>query len=521
MKAKFLLGVDIGSYESKGVITSVEGKVLAYANVSHSIDFPHPGWAQQDADEVWWHDFKIVCRQLLKQSGLDPKEIAAIGVSGMAQCVLPIDKNGTPLMPAILYGIDTRAENEVNDLVQQFGEKAIMEHCGHKLIAQDLGPRLLWIKKNRPEVYSLLDCVLTASSYLVFRLTGEKVIDIYTALDSAPMFDIRQYQYLPEMTGDLIPLDFLPKPVWSTEIVGLVNAEAAAETGLAKGTPVIAGTADAGSEALSAGLANDGDLMIMYGSSTFFILKTDRLMTSETLWGDSFLEKGTYAVAAGMAVGGSLTRWYRDNFGLQELQEEKQGGMNAYEALANQAAHSPVGSNGLVILPYFSGERTPFYDPDARGLICGLTLTHSKSDIYRALLESVGYGIRHNVETMRSAGLNIQRYLAVGGGIKNQLWLQIVSDILGVSQLVPDQSYGACYGDAFMAGVGIGDFSSVSEISHWVTFKKEIIPDPDRHQEYERFYKLFRNLYENTANSMHELASIQKESFTHGNTSSM
>jgi xylulokinase len=512
MANKYLLGIDIGSYESKGVLTTLKGKVIAYACVPHGIDFPHPGWAEQDADRVWWQDFITLSRQLVLRSGIEAKEISAIGCSGTAQCVVPLNRDGKPLMPAILYGIDSRAEVEVGEMEKQFGAQKILEHCGHRIIAQDLGPRLLWIKKNRPEVYAEMDSVLTSSSFLVYRLTGNKVIDIYTAYDSAPMFDIHEYRYRPDMTGDLVDLKKLPHPLWSTEIAGVVTRTAALETGLAEGTPVIAGTADAASEALSAGLASLGDLMIMYGSSTFFILKTDRLITSKTLWGDSFLEPGTFAVAAGMAVGGSLTRWYRDNFAPEELNLEKETGKNAYAALAEMARCSRVGSNGLVMLPYFSGERTPFYDPDARGMIFGLTMTHTRADIYRAALESIGYGIRHNIEAMHDTGLEIHRRLAVGGGIKNRFWLQIVSDILGEEQFVPDQQFGACFGDAFMAGVGIGEFASVSEIDRWITYQDVVKPDMEHHQVYEKLYRIYRDLYGQTAGSMHLLAELQKRS---------
>ena len=508
---RLFLGIDVGSYESKGVITDVNGKVLAYESIPHVINFPHPGWAEQDADKVWWYDFITLSRRLIQKSGIEAKRIKAVGCSGTAQCVLPIDREGRPLMPAILYGIDTRAEKEVTEVEALFGREKILKHCRHRLIAQDLGPRLLWIKKNRPEVYEKMESVLTSTSYLVYRLTGSQVIDIFTAYDSAPMFDVQQYRYLPEMTGDLICLHKLPDPVWSTEIVGTVTAQAANEIGLAEGTPVIAGTSDAGAEALSAGLAEVGDLMIMYGSSTYFILKTDRLLFSQTLWGDSFLEPDTFSVAAGMAVGGSLTRWYRDNFGNEELAREKLTGQNAYAALADLAKLSPPGANGLVMLPYFSGERTPFYDPSARGMLFGLALTHSKADIYRAILESIAYGIRHNVEAMHDAGLNIHRYLAVGGGIRNRLWLQIVSDVMGQEQLVPNQVHGACYGDAFMAAVGIGVFDSVNEISRWVKCDDRIIPNPNNTGIYNSLYPIYRNLYDRTADLMHEIAEIQKK----------
>ena len=234
-------------------------------------------------------------------------------------------------------------------------------------------------------------------------------------------------------------------------------------TGLAAGTPVITGTADAAAEAISAGLANPGDLMVMYGSSIFFILKTDRLYNSPHFWGTRFLEPDTYAVAGGMSTAGSLTRWFRDNFAAGEVAAESAGGENAYAALAELAAASPPGARGLVALPYFAGERTPIFDPDAKGLLVGLTLSHTRGDVYRALLESVGYGIRHNLDAMRAEGMAPARILAVGGGTLNRAWMQMVSDIAGIEQHIPAQQIGAAYGDAFLAGVGIGMFGGTRD----------------------------------------------------------
>jgi xylulokinase len=510
MENQYLLGIDIGSYESKGVITTPEGKVIASAAIGHVMNFPKPGWAEQDADQVWWHDFVYLCRELLAQSGIDPRQILAIGPSGTSQCVLPLDQAGKPLRPAILYGVDTRAAQETQEIEDQFGADAIFKHCGHRLLPQDLGPRMLWLKHNEPDVYARTATVLTESAYLVYRLTGEKIIDIYTAYDSGPMFDIYQMKYRPEFTLPLMPMEILPRPAWTVEVVGGVTLQAAAETGLAAGTPVIAGTSDAAAEALSAGLSLPGDLMIMYGSSAFFIMKTDRLVVDECLWGDTFLEKDTYAVAAGMAVGGSITRWFRDQFGQPEWDAEKAGGPNAYAALAELAAHPPPGANGLMVLPYFSGERTPFYDANARGVIAGLSLKHTRADIYRAILESIGFGIRHNIEAMIAAGLVPQRCLAVGGGTKNPLWLQMVSDIAGIDQYVPDQHYGACYGDAFLAGVGAGLFRDTSEIDRWIHHRQVIHPDPHAQQIYESYYQVYRQLYQDTAQSIHRLVSLSE-----------
>jgi xylulokinase len=508
MTGYYLVGIDVGTYESKGVITTVAGAVVASARVAHTLSLPRPGWAEHDAGQVWWHDFVTLCRRLLAESGVTPGQIAGVGVSAIAPCVLPVDREGRPLRPGILYGIDTRASAEVSELEQELGREAIFAHCALHLSSQAAGPKILWLRRHEPEVWAKTETILTGSGYLVFKLTGEKVIDRYTATAYAPLFDVHARTWSAEMARPITPLDRLPRLAWSTEVVGRVTAAAASETGLAASTPVVAGTADAAAEALSAGLARPGDLMVMYGSSIFFIQKTATLVATDKLWAAVFLEEGTYAVAGGMSTGGSLTRWFRDHLAPQEVAAEAAGGPNAYAALADLAATAPLGSKGLIILPYFAGERTPINDPEARGLIAGLTLSHTRADLYRALLESVGYGIRHNVDTMREMHVPPQRILAVGGGTRNPLWLQIVSDIAGVEQLVPDQHYGASYGDAFLAGVGIGLFADTTQVTQWVRHREVVRPRPDAHAQYEAYYRIYRQLYEDSAQAVHQLARL-------------
>jgi xylulokinase len=222
------------------------------------------------------------------------------------------------------------------------------------------------------------------------------------------------------------------------------------------------------------------------------------------------MEPGAYAFLGGMSTSGSLTRWFRDQFGQLEMQAEEIGGANAYAALAELAATSPPGAKGLVALPYFEGERTPIHDPKAKGVLFGLTLKHTRADVYRAILESVAYGIRHNVEGMRREGVEPQRILAVGGGTKNLPWLQIVSDVAGITMMVPKQQIGASYGDAFMAGVGVGIFNDLTEVTQWVEMKHEIHPDPERQQAYNLNYRIFRELYEQTKGLMHQLSDAER-----------
>jgi xylulokinase len=207
-------------------------------------------------------------------------------------------------------------------------------------------------------------------------------------------------------------------------------------------------------------------------------------------------------VSGGTATAGSLTRWFRDNFAGEELAAERAGRANAYEALAGLAASSPPGSRGIVVLPYFSGERTPLNDPDAKGMIYGLSLGHGRADVYRAVLESVGYSIRHNIEALEAQGCRASRILAVGGGTKNSAWMQIVSDIAGISQVVPTRQIGASYGDAFLAGVGTGLFGGISDARSWARTGETVRPDPSNRTVYDERYFLYRELYESTAGLM-------------------
>ena len=507
----YLMGIDIGTYSSKGVLVAEDGTVVASHVTPHTIEMPHPGWVEQDADGIWWHDCVTICRQLLAQSGIDSKQIAALGISSTSPCVLPVDAAGRPLRPGILYGIDTRATAEIAELEAELGAETLFERYCAKLSSQSTSPKILWLRKHEPAVWHKTHLLLGGAGYLVYRLTGEAVLDIYDAGAYAPLFDVQECAWNPDMTDRLAPLERLPRLTWTCEIAGRVTADAAALTGLAAGTPVITGTADAAAEAISAGLANPGDLMVMYGSSIFFILKTDRLYNSRQFWGTRFLEPDTYAVAGGMSTAGSLTRWFRDNFAEGEAAAESAGGANAYAALAELAAGSPPGARGLVALPYFAGERTPIFDPDAKGLLIGLTLSHTRGDIYRALLESVGYGIRHNLDAMRAEGMAPARILAVGGGTLNRAWMQMVSDIAGIEQHIPAQQIGAAYGDAFLAGVGIGLFGGACDAGRWVQVQEIVRPTASTHAIYSRYYQVYRDVYRETVGSMHRLGELASQ----------
>ena len=506
MSNRFLVGVDIGTYSSKGVLVKTDGTVVASHTVPHGMDMPKPGYFEHDADQVWWHDFVVITKNLLSSSGIDPKQILGIGTSAIGSCVLPIDENGKPLRPGILYGIDTRASTEIEYLERELGKHEIFRTSGSHLSSQASGPKVLWIRNHEPEIYQKTRWFLTSEAYLVHKLTGKASIDIYTAGGYAPLYDVRSREWISEVAELITPLERLPKAYWSYEIVGEVTAEAAQETGLAEGTPVVAGTTDAAAEAVSAGVAEFGDMMLMFGSSIFFIMKTAELIKTQSFWSSNFLEEGSFAFLGGMSTSGSLTTWFRDQLAHYEIEKEKEGGENAYAVLASLASTSPIGSNGLIALPYFEGERTPLHDPKAKGVWFGLSLKHTKGDIYRAILEGVAFGIRHNVEVMGEEGVQPARILAVGGGTKNPLWLQIVADVCNIDLVVPEQQIGASYGDAFLAATGVGLFKDLSEIKQWVRIKETIHPNLESRKLYEINYQIFRDLYASTKHIMHRLS---------------
>ncbi len=501
-----LLGIDVGTYESKAALVDRDGRLIASAAIGHEMSLPAAGLAEHDADAVWWHDFVALSRSVLAQSGVRPRDIAGVGCSAIGPCVLAVDRAGRPLRPAILYGVDTRASAEVAELTAALGEEWVLSQTGSALSSQAAGPKILWLRRHEPETWRKAGRVMTSTSYLVYRLTGRVVIDHYTAAAYGPLYNLHSRGWDERALALVCDAALLPELDWSAGLAGRVSREAAKETGLAEGTPVTVGTADAAAEAVAAGVLDPGDTMLMYGSTLFFIQICSRLPASRDQWPTVYLEPDTYALAAGMSTTGALTRWFRDRLAPLEAAAERAGGASAYQALAEEAARVPRGAEGLLMLPYWSGERTPVNDPLARGVLAGLTLSHGRPHMFRAALEGIAFGVRHNLEAMASAGAQPRRLVAIGGGVKNPLWVQIVSDVTGREQ-VAQTTPGASYGDAMMAAVGVGLLPSLSESRRWLPRGTLVRPDPEAAAFYDKRYPLFRELYESTRALVHSLAS--------------
>jgi xylulokinase len=500
---EYLLGIDIGTYESKGVLARVDGQVVGMCAKPHDLISTQPGWFEHDAEGTWWDDFCYLSKRLINEAGIAPNLIAAVGCSTIGPCVLPLDRQNQPLRNAILYGIDTRSADEIEYLEVTIGKDEVFKRTGNDLSSQAAGPKILWIRNHEPQVYNQASLFVSGTTFLVGKLTGNWLMDHYTASTFVPLYDFHRQSWSNDFCREIISPAKLPEIAWTSQVGGAVTSTAAEESGLSAGTPVIVGTVDAASEAVSVGAVSSGCMMLMYGSTAFMILVTEKPLCDPRVWSAPFLFPGSFALMAGMATSGTLTRWFRDNFARELMALESEGGESAFKALANEASRVPAGSEGLIILPYFSGERTPINDTRARGVFYGLTLNHSRAHLYRAVLEAVGYGIRHHLEVFAEIGADVQSIRAVGGGVKNPLWLQIVGDICRVPQEISKVSVGACYGDAFLAGLGVGAVGDAKEISTWVQPDDVVSPQAEHSAMYGKQYRQYRELYARTRPLMH------------------
>ena len=485
----YTLGVDVGTFETKGVLVDQSGVVVATARNAHEMVVPQSGWAEHRPQEDWWGDFVTVTKDLIAKSGCKPQDIKAVACSAIGPCMLPVDADGAPLMNGVLYGVDTRAMAQVDALTDRIGAEVILDRCGNALTSQSVGPKILWLKEERPEIYARTAKILTSTSFIVHRLTGDYVIDHYTAANFSPIYDVETQDWCFDLAPEIASPEILPRLLWSTDIAGHVTEDAAEATGLAVGTPVTTGTIDAAAEAFSVGVQSAGDMMMMYGSTIFMITLTQDRVRDGRLWYAPWLFPGQHASMAGLATSGTLTHWFRDQFA-RELPRD-----TAFATLAQEAATVPPGAEGLLFLPYFSGERTPIHDPQAKGAFFGLNLTHTRGHMYRALIEGIAYGTAHVVETYRDVGVDLARILAVGGGTQNALWLQATSDTSQVDQVVCEKTVGASYGDAFLARLAIGE-AARSDIKHWNPPATQI--QAAQVPAYNKQYPLFRRLYEQT-----------------------
>ncbi len=507
--ASNVVGVDVGTTGVKAVVADAGGRVLAEAAEEYPTRYVPPHGAEQDPDDWWSATARCVAgalRSAAETTGLRPADVECVGVSSQAPSVVVLDRSGAPVGPALLW-LDRRGQAECRAREESAAE--VVAATGNRMDAYFAAPKVTWLLAEHPEVRRAGAAVVMANGYVVHRLTGVPTCDTgHAGLTLLADLDTGRWSdALVDLWG--IPRGWLPEAVHPGTVVGRVGAEASRATGLLAGTPVVAGAVDGAAAALEAGLARHGDVCEMTGQSTVVNaaveagrLRRDALGTMSVL---PYPLPGHHLVYGSMVATGGILRWFRDEFGDREVcaAGESQEPGEVFAALDALAGTAPVGSGGLVLLPYFLGERSPIWNADARGALVGLSMASRRAEVVRAIFEGTAYGLAHNLDELARLGLRPAVLRSVGGGARGRTWNQIKADVTGLPVEVPPNTRGAPVGVALVAAAGVG---LVTDLARAVAARSRPDagaasgvmchhPDPGRHAAYQRYYAVYRELY--------------------------
>ncbi|MEW6216168.1 MAG: FGGY-family carbohydrate kinase [Candidatus Bipolaricaulota bacterium] len=495
---QYLLGVDVGTQSTKGVLVRPSGEVVALATKEYSVLHPQPLWAEQWPD-VWEQALCNVIRALLAKPGVSPQAVAGVCVSSLyGGSGIPVDARMQPTRPCIIW-MDRRATAEVAWVRDHVDMEDLFSITGNWVDSYFGYTKLLWIKRAEPSNWARTALFLSPNVYLNWRLTGQVSIDHSAAGNLGGLYDIRAHRWSEKMAEAMgIPLSLMPQRIVpSGEVIGEITSVGANLTGLAPGTPVLAGGVDAPMATLAAGAFHGGDNVAMMGTSTCWGVIHSGEGFARELVSMPHVVDGTekFYTWGGSATSGALARWFRDQLGPTGVGTET--GDDPYQRLDALARTVPPGCDGLLALPYFMGERAPLWDPSARGAWVGLTLSHSKGHLFRSLLEATAFALRHAIETGQGTGLPVNsETIVVGGVAKSPLWLSIIADVTGRTIRTPaTEGIEAPLADALLVGIATGWVDGYKRIHDWVRFERPICPHPPRRALYDRQYTLYRHLY--------------------------
>jgi xylulokinase len=446
----------------------------------------------------------------LESAQVKPDAVKAVSISGQAPSCLAIDRDGEPLRPAIIW-IDRRATEEVEWIAENIGADEVRRVAGNYIDGYFGGPKWLWFRNKEPALFEKTWKILQAHSYIIFKLTGALVTDYSHAGLCSPCFDLQKKEWSQEMCEALgIPLSMLPEVTPSHQVVGKVHAEGAKLSGLPEGTPIVCGGGDFACATLGSGVIEVGQAAQMLGTAGNLLVPMGETVDPDPKLLNTVHVTGDYLTLGSIYAGGVL-QWFRDQLGEPEIVEAKRIDGSAYRLLDEKAAVIPPGSEGLILLPYLMGERTPIWDAYARGVYIGLTPYHTRSHMYRAALEGVAFGFRHMAEIIEQQGVKIEEIIAVNGGAKSPLWRQIFADVLNARIHYFLGGVATLLGDVILAGVGTGQFSGFEVVREWLEIAKTQEPDTEAHALYAKYYTLYRKFYLQLKEQFKELVDLGKE----------
>jgi len=488
-----VIGLDIGTTSTIGILVRMPATVLGIVSRPVTLMSRNPGWAEEDPEQ-WWQNACAITKQLIAESGIDPSEITGIGVTGMLPAVVLLDREDRLLRPSIQQS-DGRCGAEVAELRAEIDEPAFVRRAGNGVNQQLVASKIRWIEKHEPAVFANIATVFGSYDYINWRLSGEKRIEQNWALEAGFVDVARE-----EVAADLVayahlPARAVPRRAMSHEVIGHVTAAAAAATGLPAGIPVVGGAADLIASALAAGVVQEGQVLLKFGGSVDVLVATRKVAPDPRMFLDHHLVPGLFMPNGCMSTGGSGLNWLAKNFAGGEQAAADAAGLTLHQHLDRLADAVPAGAEGVTIVPYLLGEKTPIHDPSARGTITGLSLSHTIGHVWRALLEAYAYAIAHHMEVLRDMGHAPAHYLASDGGSNSKVWMQIVADVLQAPVQRLKGHPGSCLGAAWTAAIGTGLTADWSDIAQFVEQGDVIQPNPENAKTYADGYQTFRDIY--------------------------
>ncbi|MEA4882345.1 MAG: FGGY-family carbohydrate kinase [Clostridia bacterium] len=501
-----LIGIDIGTTSVKGVLIDDQGRLVGDASREHDLISLQAGWAEEDPG-IWWDGTLDVLRRLAMLASADGRKVRALAVSGMVPALILLDERGNPLRRSIQQN-DARTHDEIAHLRDALDEQEVFKLTGGGINQQTIPPKLLWLQKHEPDVFGAARHIVGSYDYITYRLTGRLTLERNWALESG-MFDVRLEEWIPAtLDAARIHRDMLPAVMSPGQIVGPMLKSVADEVGLGDDVIVTIGSGDHVASAFSSGVRSDGDVLIKLGGAGDILACSGALKYDRRVFIDYHLIPGKFLPNGCMASSGSLVKWFVNSFFREEREKSESEGHNFYACLDELAAGIPAGSEGLVVLPYFVGEKTPLMDPLARGVFFGLSTYHTAAHIYRAILEAVGYGFMDHIRVFQDMGLNPKRFFMSNGGAKSVLWRQIVTDAVGSPVEYITHHPGSSLGAAFVAGMGIGAFGSWDDILAYIPDRTLMEPDMAKHETYMAYFDVYRNLYRHLKQDFRDLAGV-------------
>lgn len=506
---RYLLGIDIGTSGTKTILIDEEGNVRARATQEYPLYSPKPQWSEQDPED-WWTASCATVREVLQKSGVEPRDIKGIGLSGQMHGSVFLDKNDRVLRRALLWN-DQRTQAECDWITQTVGREKVVDLISNPVLTGFTAGKIVWLRNNEPELYAQVAKVLLPKDFVRLRLTGEYATEVSDASGTA-LFNVRGRVWSDEMLAAIdIPREWMPTCYESQEISGRISEEAARLTGLEVGTPVVGGGGDQAAGAVGNGIVETGIVSSTVGTSGVVFAFSDEPVVDPQLRLHTFCHAvpGKWHLMGVMLSAGGSLQWYRDTFAMPEKVVASALGKDPYDLICAEAAQAPVGSEGVIFLPYLTGERTPYPDPDARGVLFGLTRRTDRNAVARAVLEGVAYGLRDSFEIMQEMKLPIREVRASGGGARSSIWRHILADVTGHMHVTIGVDEGPALGVALLAGVGAGIYNSVEEACR-ATIKVKDTTDvcAVNRVVYDRYYKVYRSLYGHLKDDFAEVARI-------------